>query len=48
MQQYATGMQIFIFVVLPVIYALHNVLIPHISKTHLPIISLNVSDLELN
>ena len=31
------GMQIFNFLVLPVIIAFHSVLIPHISKTHLHI-----------
>ena len=41
-------MQIFRFVILSVIIALHNVLTPHISKTHLPIVSLNVRELELN
>ena len=41
-------MQIFNFVVLSVIIAPHNVLIPHISKTHLHIVSLNVRELELN
>ena len=40
------GMQIFNFVVLSVIITSHNVLIPHISKTHLPIVSLNVHELE--
>ena len=35
-------MQIFNFVVLFVIIASHNVLTPHISKTHLLIVSLNV------
>ena len=42
------GMQIFIFGVLSVIIPPHNVLTAHISKTHLPIVSLNVHDLELN
>ena len=42
------GMQIFNFVVLSVITAPHNVLTPHISKTRLPIVSLNVSEAELN
>ena len=41
------GIQIFNFV-LSVIIAHHNVLTPHISKTHLPIISFNVRELELN
>ena len=40
------GMQIFNFVVLSVIITSHNVLTPHISKTHLPIVSLNVHELE--
>ena len=39
---------IFNFVVLSVITAPHNVLTPHISKTRLPIVSLNVSEAELN
>ena len=39
-------MQIFNFVVLSVIITSHNVLTPHISKTHLPIVSLNVRELE--
>ena len=38
-------MQIFNFVVLYVIIS-HNVPTPHISETHLPIVSLNVSDFE--
>ena len=42
------GMQIFNFVVLSVIIVPHNVLTPHISKIHLPIVSLNVRELELN
>ena len=42
------GMRIFNFVVLPVITAPNNVSTPHISKTHLPIVSLNVHELELN
>ena len=41
------GMQIFIFVVLSVIIPPHNVLTAHISKAHLPIVSLNVHELEL-
>ena len=41
-------MQILNFVVLSVIIAPHNVLTPHISKTHLPIVSVNVHELELN
>ena len=42
------GMQIFNFVVLSVIIAPQNILTPHISKTSLPIVSLNVRELELN
>ena len=42
------GMRILNFVVLSVITAPHNVLTPHISKTRLPIVSLNVSEAELN
>ena len=42
------GMRISNFVVLSVITAPRNVLTPHISKTHLPIVSLNVRELELN
>ena len=42
------GVRIFNFVVLFVITALHNVSRPHISKTHLPIVSPNVRKLELN
>ena len=41
-------MQIFNFIVLFVIKAHHSFLSPHISKTHLPISSLNVRELELN
>ena len=41
-------MQVFNFVVLYVITGPHNVLSPHISKTHLPIVSLNVCEHELN
>ena len=41
-------MRIFNFVVLSVIPAPHNVLTPRISKTHLPIVSLNVRDVKLN
>ena len=40
-------MQIFNFVVLSVIISLHNVPIPHISKTHLPTVLLNVREIEL-
>ena len=39
-------MQIFNFAVLSVIITSHNVLTPQISKTHLPIVSLNVRELE--
>ena len=42
------GMRIFNFVVLSVTTAPHNVPTPHISKTHLPIVSLNIRELELN
>ena len=41
-------MQIFNFIVLSVINAHHSIFIPHISKTHLPISSLNVRELALN
>ena len=41
-------MQTFSFVVSSVIIAPQNVLTPHISKTHLPIVSLIVRELELN
>ena len=41
-------MRIFNFVVLSVNTASHNVLTPHISKTHLPTVSLNVREVELN
>ena len=41
------GMEIFNFVVLSVIIAPHNVLTPHISKTHLLIVSVNIRQLEL-
>ena len=42
-------MQIFNFAVLSaVIIASHNALTPHISKTNLPIVSLNVRELKLN
>ena len=51
-KQYATvghtGMQIFNFVVLSVIIAPLNVLTPLINKDHLPIVSINVRELELN
>ena len=42
------SMQFFNFVVLSVIIAPHNVHTPHISKTHLPIVLVNVPELELN
>ena len=42
------GMQIINFVVLSVITALDNVPTPHIRKIHLPIVSLNVRELDLN
>ena len=41
-------MQIFNFVVLSVIIAPHNVATSLTSKTCLPIVSLNVGELELN
>ena len=41
-------MQIFKFLILSVIIAPHNDLNPDISKTHLPILSLSVRELELN
>ena len=41
-------MQIFNFVVLSVITAPHNIPTLHISKTHLPNVSLNIHELELN
>ena len=41
-------MQFFNFLVLSVIIAHHSVLTPHINKTHLPICSLNLRELELN
>ena len=41
------GMRIFNFVVLSVIIAPRNVPTPHISKTHLSNVSLNVRELEL-
>ena len=41
-------MEISYFVVLSVIIVSHNVLTPHISKTHLPIVLLNVLEFELN
>ena len=42
------GMRIVNFVVLSVITAPRSVPPAHISKTHLPIVSLNVRELELN
>ena len=41
-------MQTFNFAVLSVIIAPCNVLTPHNSKIHLPIVSLNARELELN
>ena len=41
-------MRIFNFVVLSLISAPYNVLTPHISKTNLPVVSLNVRELKLN
>ena len=41
-------MRIFNFVVSSVITAPYNVPTPHISKTHLPNVSLDVRELELN
>ena len=41
-------MPVFSFVVLSDIIAPYNVLTPHISKTHLPIGSLSVRELEFN
>ena len=47
-RNYATvghiGMQIVNFVVLSVIIGTHNVLFPHIRKTHWPIVLLNVHE----
>ena len=40
-------MRIFNFVILTMITAPDNVPTPHISKIHLPIVSLNVRELEL-
>ena len=40
--------QIFNFVAISVIIAPQNVITPYISKTNLPIVSLNVRELELN
>ena len=41
-------MRMFTFVVLYVITAPDNITTPHISKIHLPLVSLNVRELELN
>ena len=41
-------MKIFVFVVLYLSIASHNVLTSRISKTHLPIVSANVRELHLN
>ena len=41
-------MRIFNFVALSVTTAPYNVPTPHISKIHLPIVSLNVREIELN
>ena len=41
------GMQILYVIVLSVIIAHHSVLAPHINKTHPPISSLNVRELEM-
>ena len=41
-------MQIFNFAALPVIITPQNVLTGHIKNIHLPIVSLNVRELELN
>ena len=41
-------MLMFNFVVLSVVTAPHNVSNPHISKIHLPIVSLNVREVECN
>lgn len=41
-------MQIFNFVVLNVVIAPQNVLASHTRKTHLPIVTLNVCELESN
>ena len=42
------GMRILNFVVLSVITTPHNVPTPHINKNHLPIVSLNIREVELN
>ena len=41
-------MRMFTFVVLSVITAPDNITTPNISKIHLPLVSLNVRELELN
>ena len=41
-------MRLFNFVVLSVITAPHNAPSPHITKIYLPIVSLNVHDIDLN
>ena len=41
-------MGIFSFAVLSVITAARNVSTPHISKTHFPIVLLNVHEIKLN
>ena len=41
-------MRVFNFVILSVITTLYNVPTFHISKTHLPIVSLNIREVELN
>ena len=41
-------MRIFNFIVISIILAHHSFLTPHISKTYLPISSLNALELELN
>ena len=42
------GVQILNFLFLSVIIAPQNVLTPHVSKTNLPIVLLNVRELQLN
>ena len=42
------GTQIFNFIFLSLIIAPYNVLFPHISKIHLPIVSFNLRGHELN
>ena len=41
-------MRIFNFVILSVVTAPYNVPTPHINKTHLPLVLLNVRQLEFN